>query len=173
MEESDTSPCLWIGFGTVHLAPVTLAINHRVTEEPRLEGTSEDYQVQPFLRKGSLDEISKHPIQPHLDNLQWWGPYHVSLGWLVVVLCIKNFFLSSRQNLSSKVKHSQYCLQCSIFCTTMLYRYQAKAFWVRWSRGEYSSWWAATCLKNAVLPFLPCFGRLGKHYSAHNSLLIC
>lgn len=168
MEESDTSPCLWIGFGTVHLAPVTLAINHRVTEEPRLEGTSEDYQVQPFLRKGSLDEI--HPIQPHLDNLQWWGPYHISLGWLFVVLCIKNFFPLSRQNLSSKVKCSQYCLYSAQQCFTGI-----KQSPFGWDEAEESI--AADeqlcASRTPYYHFSHVLGNLVKHYSARSSLLIC
>lgn len=43
---------------------------HKITEQPRLEGTSKDRQIQPFMVKGSLDEIMEHPVQLHLENVQ-------------------------------------------------------------------------------------------------------
>lgn len=28
------------------------------------------------MAEGNLDEIIWHPVQSHLENLQWWGLYH-------------------------------------------------------------------------------------------------
>lgn len=50
---------------------------NRIAEQPRMEGTSEDHQVQPSVGKGSLDEIIQHLTQSHLESLQWRELYHI------------------------------------------------------------------------------------------------
>lgn len=50
---------------------------HRIIEQPRLERSLKRSSGAAFHGKGILNEIIQHPVQPHLENLQRWGLYHV------------------------------------------------------------------------------------------------
>lgn len=41
--------------------------NHRTAQIGR---NSEDHHIQPFVRKGNLEENILYPVQLHLENLQ-------------------------------------------------------------------------------------------------------
>lgn len=63
--------CYFSGFGSrVVVRRWDVVGSHRTMAQPRLGMTSEEHHVQPSWRKGSLDELSLHPVRSYLESLQ-------------------------------------------------------------------------------------------------------